>query len=142
MTKWQIIFRCELLEDMHCGSGLGFLGVVDDRHARDAKGQPVVWDSTLAGLLRDQADALQALGHPVATPERIRRLFGAEGPNARGVLVTRSLHFHPKGDDADRPAFLEVTSTAPRSTPADRWMPRCEPSRWLPLAWWPRANCG
>ena len=124
----RVTFTCELLEDMHCGSGQGRLGIVDDCHARDAAGRPVVWSSTLMGLLRDAADDLKHLEHSLAKPERIHRLFGAEGRerSSRSSLVSLSLHFeklpkHPKGNGpqtsteavaVDRPEFVVATSTA------------------------------
>ncbi|MCS7306403.1 MAG: hypothetical protein NZ602_15005 [Thermoguttaceae bacterium] len=121
MSEWRITFRCRLLEDMHAGSGLGFRGLVDDRHARDAKGRPVLADNALSGLLRDIAEELRDLEHPQATPERILRLFGQEGAGGRSALVARSLRFEwPRESQsnqeashaANRPMFLAVTRTA------------------------------
>ncbi|MCR4412724.1 MAG: hypothetical protein NUV77_09900 [Thermoguttaceae bacterium] len=113
MTEWRVTFTCELVEDLHAGSGLGFRGMIDDRHARDSHGRPVLADNALAGLLRDAAEELSALGHPLATRERIGRLFGAEGAHARARLVVRGLRFERKaGEDPLRPVFLAVTSTA------------------------------
>jgi len=117
MSLWSITFNCQLLEDMHCGSGTGRLGIVDDQHARDAQGRPVVWWSTLTGLLRDAADELYGLlGQPPAMLSQIRRLFGAEGEGSRSSAVALSLHFdrraEPQPPDLDLPDFLEVTSTA------------------------------
>lgn len=117
MSLWSITFDCQLLEDMHCGSGTGRLGIVDDQHARDAQGRPVVWWSTLTGLLRDAADELYGLlGQPPAMLQQIRRLFGAEGEGGRSAAVALSLHFdrrvEPRPADLDLPEFLEVTSTA------------------------------
>lgn len=107
MAQRRMKLDCELTEDMHTGSGLGRRGVVDALHAKDAAGRPVVWSTTLAGLLRNEADALHALGHRLATPERIRHLFGREGEGGRGHLVARSLHF-----DGPAPRFSAVAQTA------------------------------
>lgn len=113
MNEWRVTFTCELVEDMHAGSGLGFRGMIDDRHARDAQGRPLLADNALAGLLRDAAEELQALGHPLATPDRIAGLFGSEGTYARARLVVRGLRFfRNQGMDPLRPTFLVVTSTA------------------------------
>ncbi len=123
MNEYRVTFRCRLLEDMHAGSGLGWLGLIDDCQARDVQGRPVVWSSTLAGLLRDVADELHELCRhlpdddslrQLATMDRLRRLFGAEGSDARSALVVRSLHFsRDKGspEHALPPTHL-VTSTA------------------------------
>ncbi len=45
MNEWRVTFTCELLEDMHAGSGLGFRGIIDDRHAR-ACGVGLFWRTT------------------------------------------------------------------------------------------------
>ncbi|MGM0490475.1 MAG: RAMP superfamily CRISPR-associated protein, partial [Planctomycetota bacterium] len=119
MPEQRITFCCKLLEDLHSGSGLGRLKTVDDCHARDAAGRPVVWYSMLAGLLRDAADELCGLGHPLAEKDRIQRLFGTEGKESRAAIVCRSLHFHHDGalsrntaeDAADR-MFVNVISTS------------------------------
>jgi hypothetical protein len=112
MSERRIVFRCILREDMHSGSGLGWLGLTDDRQARDARGRPVVWASTLIGLLRDIADELTALGHPLATAARVRRLFGTEGAEARSSVAAVGLHFGREPVEADMPIFLDITSTA------------------------------
>jgi hypothetical protein len=113
MPEYRLTYRCELLEDLHSGSGLGWLSFVDDCQARDARDRPVVWDTTLGPLLRNVADELCELVASDATPDRIRAIFGAEGPNARGRLVPRSLHFEwLPGPDGDRPVEVYLTSTA------------------------------
>lgn len=113
-TRRRLRFDVSLLEDLHSGSGLGWLGQIDDTHARDAVGRPVVWSSTVAGVLRDMADELRELGHSLATGDagklRIQRLFGSEGEDARSSLVARSWHFGAV--DPDIEAFHVVTSTA------------------------------
>ena len=54
MSDLSLVFRLELLEDMHSGSGVGRLGLIDATQARDGNGkQPIVWASTLRGLLRE-----------------------------------------------------------------------------------------
>lgn len=112
MPEYQLRFHCELLEDLHAGSGLGWLDVIDDLQARDRRGRPVVWFTTLTGLLRDAADELRRLGHPLATDARIKRLFGTEGAD-RSALVARSLHFTADARTTDDPpTFLTVTQTA------------------------------
>ncbi|MFM9966015.1 MAG: RAMP superfamily CRISPR-associated protein [Planctomycetaceae bacterium] len=112
MNERRITFTCELLEDLHAGSGLGWLGQIDDCHARDAQGRAVVWSSTLSGVLRDVADELLALEHPLATSARVRRLFGSEGEDARSSLITRSLHFEFPDQPGELVPFHVVTSTA------------------------------
>lgn len=52
----QITFRVELLEDTHTGTGAGRLGIVDDTQSVDQSGWPVVWGSTLRGLLREAGE--------------------------------------------------------------------------------------
>ncbi len=52
-----IRFEVRLLEETHAGSGTGRLGLVDDTHSRDADGEsPVVWCSTVRGLLREAGE--------------------------------------------------------------------------------------
>lgn len=113
MNEWRVTFTCELGEDMRAGSGLGFRGMIDDRHARDARGRPLLADNALAGLLRDAAEELRSLGHPLARPDRIAGVFGSEGTYSRARLVVRGLRFfRNEGMDPLRPTFLAVTSTA------------------------------
>ena len=109
MFERRLTFSCKLLEDLHSGSGVGRLKTIDDCHARDAVGRPVVWYSMLAGLLRDAAEELAELQHPLATAARVKRLFGTEGQAVRSALVCRSLHF-------DRPN----SQTAPASAGGDQ----------------------
>lgn len=117
MFERRITFRCRLLDDLHSGSGLGRLKAVDDCQARDRNGCPVVWHSTLRGLLRDVADELNSLGHALATKGRIRRLFGMEGRAARSAATVTSLHFErgpaqSQSSGVDLPVFLVATSTS------------------------------
>ncbi len=67
----------------------------------------------MAGLLRNAADELGALGHPLAAPERIVSLFGSEGTQSRARLVVRGLRFRRRDQgDPLRPRFFVVSSTA------------------------------
>ncbi|MBF0502801.1 MAG: hypothetical protein HQM09_21885 [Candidatus Riflebacteria bacterium] len=113
MQTTELTFKIELLEDMHCGSGLGKLGIIDDLHARDSRGRPVVWNTTLAGLLRDRAEELCRLGYPEATRDRIVRLFGREGMEGQGRVICRSLHFERgRNMSAEAPVFHDLVSTS------------------------------
>jgi CRISPR/Cas system CMR subunit Cmr4 (Cas7 group RAMP superfamily) len=56
LAETALRFTVELQEDLHAGSGVGWLGLVDDRHARDASGRPVVWWSTFRGVLREAGE--------------------------------------------------------------------------------------
>ncbi len=89
-------FSVKLLEDAHSGSGTGFLGIIDDMHARDSNGNPVVWGTTVKGVLRNIAEELCSLGHRLATKERIIRLFGSEGSPTSGTLALSGIHFCPE----------------------------------------------
>lgn len=86
-------FDVELLEDMHSGSGLGLLGIIDDMHSRDANGFPVVWGTTLKGVMREKAEELFEL-LPEKYPEsKIVSIFGTESSMTRSGLICKSLHF-------------------------------------------------
>ncbi len=114
-TEHRLTFHVELEEDSHVGQGVGWLSQTDDRHARDRRGRPVAWATTVHGLLRDAADELHSLGHALATPARIRRLLGAEGSTtARGALVATSWHFEPGPalKNSGGSPFLDAVSTA------------------------------
>ena len=91
----KITFEVKLLEDCHSGSGLGMKGIIDDMQARDSSGKPVVWGTTLKGILRNIAEELLSLNHSLATKERIIKLFGSEGSKSEFVsnLVFSGLHF-------------------------------------------------
>lgn len=116
MKEWRLSFTCELQEDLHSGSGVGRLKTIDRCHARDRAGRPVVWHTTLRGLLRDAADDLHMLGHGLAKRlETVVRLYGREGSEGRSSVVCRSLHFQLPEAERSGPfarAFSSVTSTS------------------------------
>ena len=63
MPELALTYEFHLLEDMHTGTGAGRLGMIDDMQSRDQKDKPVVWASTVRGLLREAAeDWLHCLG--------------------------------------------------------------------------------
>lgn len=111
MTEHRIRYACTLLEDLHCGSGEGHLDVVDDLHAKDRRGRPVCWSTTLLGLLREEAHSIAALGH--ADLDQIRRIFGREGEGGRRTLQPVSLHFER---DAGRDFLLRTQTARETST--------------------------
>ena len=49
MPEIAITFALEILEDLHAGTGVGRLGLVDDTQARDQTGSPVVWAAAVRG---------------------------------------------------------------------------------------------
>ncbi|MBF0548472.1 MAG: hypothetical protein HQM08_28815 [Candidatus Riflebacteria bacterium] len=129
MAEFEISFEVELLEDLHSGSGIGKLGLIDDLHARDSRGNPVVWNSTIAGLLRERAEELRFLETSIfsgkeqtgsknclgAFEERLVRLWGKEGSGGRSSLICRSLHFLSELRDLplqEFPVFHEIVSTS------------------------------
>lgn len=123
----QLTFRVKLLEDAHAGSGLGQLGLVDDLHARDRNGRPVIRWSTIRGLLREAGEdwllAREAAGEDSkeieADRDALYRLFGRPINKAhenkqrgQGACLVCSLYLD---DDEERPAeefFHTWTSTS------------------------------
>ena len=102
---YRIPFNVELLEDCHSGSGLGMKGIIDDMQARDSSGKPVVWGTTLKGILRNLAEELYSLNYPVATEKRIIQMFGTEGSDSASNLVFSGLYFDNSNNENLRPVF-------------------------------------
>jgi hypothetical protein len=105
MSETALRFTVELLEDLHAGTGLGWLGLLDDTQARDVDGGPVVWATMLRGLLREAADdwlgVLAQAGENVEDRRRrLRKLLGNQG-DEQGRAVVRSLRL------PERPASPE-----------------------------------
>ena len=77
MPEVAIRLEVELLEDLHAGTGMGFLSLVDDRQARDGRGYPFVPSTTVRGLLR-------------AAAEDWVRVFKAAGGSAEDLQVLKA----------------------------------------------------
>lgn len=107
----------ELLEDLHTGTGMGQLGLLDDTQSRDQRGRPVVWASTIRGLLREVArdivETRRLAELPVdrAQHERGLRLFGWRG-NETAQAVVCSLRLMERNVPLQPPPFTTWASTA------------------------------
>ncbi|HYT95050.1 MAG TPA: RAMP superfamily CRISPR-associated protein, partial [Gemmataceae bacterium] len=124
MREISIRFEVELLEDLHTGTGVGRLGIVDDTQSRDRQGHPVVWASTFRGLLREAGeDWLWVRQQAGATPAevdgdraRLYRLLGRtveeSAASAAGIAQVRSLRLVETAISTARPYFLIWASTA------------------------------
>src|SRR5438874_1707183 len=116
MTEFALTFTVELLEDMHTGTGVGRLGIVDDTQSRNQQGDPVVWASTLRGLLREAGDDYLLMRKAVEADvtnqrELLDKLLGKDG-NAPGRAIVRSLTLDSKKDQGEYPKFTVWNSTA------------------------------
>ncbi|RMG41406.1 MAG: hypothetical protein D6725_01415, partial [Planctomycetota bacterium] len=132
MSEYALRFTIELLEDTHTGTGMGRLGLVDDTQSRDQHGRPVIWASTLRGLLREAGEdwllnleqAGTAQAQLASRRELLYRLFGppmnktVQGQRrGRGVCQIRSLRIDDRnqrrnGGSATPEMFNQWTSTA------------------------------
>ena len=125
--EYALHFTIQLLEDTHTGTGMGRLGLVDDTQSRDQNGRPIIWGSTLRGLMREAGeDWLLARQQAGANPDCLReqrkllyRLFGLPlnktvtgQARERGICQVRSLRL-ASTDDRDLPdMFNQWTATA------------------------------
>jgi hypothetical protein len=87
-TEAALRFTVELTEDLHAGSGVGTLGLVDDRHCRDSAGRPVVWWSTFRGLLREAGE-----DHLLSLKQAAKQISDAEAKEKQieSVIEKRKL---------------------------------------------------
>ncbi len=122
MSEVALVFRLELLEDLHTGTGVGRLGIVDDTQSRDQNGDPVVWASTVRGLLREAAEdwfasCKEAKVDISEDRERLHQLLGRtieeESASHPGSTIVRSLRFCDEDQHQEkRELFLTWSSTA------------------------------
>jgi hypothetical protein len=121
VTEIALTFEVELIEDLHTGTGVGRLGLLDDTQSRDQAGRPVVWSSAFRGLLREAAldwlEARRRAGLPDDDRGRVTRLLGWRG-DQRSTAVVRSLRLGESSADGD--SLFTVWASAAREVHSRR----------------------
>ena len=92
MTRIRYAWTMTLVEDLHCGSGLGGSGI-DALVARDRHGQPTIRWSHLKGLLRDSLRERQAslARSESETTVLANALFGHDGLGSQALSQRHAL---------------------------------------------------
>jgi CRISPR/Cas system CSM-associated protein Csm3 (group 7 of RAMP superfamily) len=119
MPDVAIRLEVELLEDLHAGTGMGFLSLVDDRQARDGRGYPCVPSTTVRGLLRAAAEdwvrVFEAAGGSTEELQALKagvvNLLGRQGSD-RGILVATGWRVDESEVADPQELVRRVTSTA------------------------------
>jgi CRISPR/Cas system CSM-associated protein Csm3 (group 7 of RAMP superfamily) len=116
MLERTLVVTLRLEEDLHAGTGLGRLGLIDDLAARDASGNPVVPAPTFRGLLREAGRDYFRLRESISEPDpkdeegRLRKLLGEAG-DEQGQATFTALRLDAQPLDLPEP-FSVWASTA------------------------------